>query len=705
MGRLRVTARQRRRLAGELEGCRIPFARIERVVNQRAYSHTLALELLALARGATGAGWWERHLSALLLEHLALKIPEGQVDAWRRLLDGLGQMENGHLRTSVLQEGFTTTELAPFTREFARYLARNEALHRQLEQARSPSLAVRRLLHLSRQSCRVLLARYTFSPEEVVQRFLDSVRVSRGVPSTFLDLNRLAREAAERSLARLPRFEAEIVRSILDRGEIFWTSERPDRSLNALIEYPLTTSSLVLKPPGSTLELEFKRSGHSRHLTLQLSFGGDVPGHHRLNGGAYGSGLEWEATAAARAACSYRAAHGQELAISIPVEVQLVHTVPVGERQVYIMSYFTDPSVFGAEYEQMRATLRSVVAANKREYGWRLPHATDDLGLTNEFLIQTKPTQGILLGSSSFRIDKVAMYLTAPGVRQYLRAVAGNERSPIAGRLVVDAVLAEALGSYRPPAVRPEGLEDYIEAALREPVNRKRADLVYRGLLSQAARFWGTLLAWGAGSRGESTVARNVGLRSVWQAARWSVRLVFMDHDQLKFYGGDPDGFSPLRTLPVIQLDERYLVRRSPGPPTPSDGSVLSLLELIYRVSPDQRKRGRALFRKELAAAYRRTRRHQLSGERLEGFPERRFIDSLEAWDETVALCLRARERGIEHWRRSVKRSLADRGREVQRLDDFLAAFERHERFLRRYRFLYLSPDDSPGSCCEAVCT
>ncbi len=53
---------------------------------------------------------------------------------------------------------------------------------------------------------------------------------------------------------------------------------------------------------------------------------------------------------------------------------------------------------------------------------------------------------------------------------------------------------------------------------------------VYLGLLKQIGTMWGTLLGLRGYTFGESFVARNVGLRTIWSKGEWSVRLIFQDH-------------------------------------------------------------------------------------------------------------------------------------------------------------------------------
>jgi hypothetical protein len=59
-------------------------------------------------------------------------------------------------------------------------------------------------------------------------------------------------------------------------------------------------------------------------------------------------------------------------------------------------------------------------------------------------------------------------------------------------------------------------------------------------------------------SRGESLVARNVGLRSVWADGQWRVKLIFMDHDALSLPDADIGHFFAQTAMPAMLLDERH---------------------------------------------------------------------------------------------------------------------------------------------------
>ena len=86
-----------------------------------------------------------------------------------------------------------------------------------------------------------------------------------------------------------------------------------------------------------------------------------------------------------------------------------------------------------------------------------------------------------------------------------------------------------------------EDHDQYVAAALAVPRNRARANAVYVSLLKQIGTMWGTLLALRGYSFGESFVARNVGLRTIWSQGEWCVRLVFQDHDNLVLPDDEPE--------------------------------------------------------------------------------------------------------------------------------------------------------------------
>ena len=125
----------------------------------------------------------------------------------------------------------------------------------------------------------------------------------------------------------------------------------------------------------------------------------------------------------------------------------------------------------------------------------------------------------------------------------------------------------------------------YLTAAFAVASNRARADGYYLSFVQQMARFWGAVLAVRGYTRGESFVARNVGLKSVWVAGQWQVKIIFMDHDAVVIPGPRDQDFHPQFALDGMALDETYIWGGLP--PEERATSAVGYLQSIYRVSDD----------------------------------------------------------------------------------------------------------------------
>ncbi|MEM7349979.1 MAG: hypothetical protein AAF657_04180 [Acidobacteriota bacterium] len=659
----------------------------------RSYCRELARELWTGARDADGYAWETRILAALMLESLALRLPPKVGEEHVELFAALGLLakDRSRLRSAVLREGFSTTELQPFAEEFTARLERNASFHRPLNAWPIADADLFRYLALPDQECRVQLARYLITPDEVVERFLQQVRSGLASVSPSLISNTQCIAEAARLREQLPELEAEIVRQLTDLNQTFWVSERPRQMLNSMVEYPLRTVALVLKPPGSWIEIQFKRAGRPSECPLGVTWlrpdGGTAPYQHQLDGGGYGKGLEWESAAAAKAKAIFHKIHRRPAPVSLPVCVQTVSMLPTPYGPVDIMNYFTHSTYFGDNFESMRSAMQKCVDQAEKERGWNIPAGDDDVKLTMEFLVAMKPSQGILVGSSSFRVDKVFGYLSADGPRIFYQEGLGRGAEVAEQRWLADTVLAEILPTYQPPAEPSDDYGQYVEAAFSVPANRRQADRTYRRLLKQAGRFWGTLLAFGTGSRGESFVARNVGLRNVWKAGRWRIELIFMDHDQLFFYGPRAQCFRPLDSVPSMLVDEEYLVEM---PAAAQDTrSVISFLDGIYRADEALRTAGRAAFHKAVEKAYRKTRRLQEAG-KLKKFLTRQMTRALADWDSCVTRFLAARRQDEgEHGESELREWLAGRGYGKRLRSEYIEAMRRYAHYLAKYQHLF----------------
>jgi hypothetical protein len=294
----------------------------------------------------------------------------------------------------------------------------------------------------------------------------------------------------------------------------------------------------------------------------------------------------------------------------------------------------------------------------------------------------------VLTGTTAFRLDKVAAYLSDDGAEQYFtRGLRAGYNSDDARRFA-DAILEEVLGSYASPDVRYQTHGQYLSDAFRVRANRARADRNYLSLIRQIGTFWGTLLAVGGYSRGESFVARNVGLKSYWHEGQWKVRIIFMDHDALVISGPEDRGFQANGSLQCMRLDETYIFGRANHFAT----SEIGYLRNIYRVGRRVSDEGDAVIRTALLDAYKKTRHAMLTNPKLRTFFHGEFVKQICDWDTMAAGYAKLNGDKAEWagWKRRMTKMLKVRGyRPPRAFQRYLSVLEKHKAFIERYSFLY----------------
>lgn len=647
------------------------------------------LKLIDLAR-QTSVPWESRRFAVLLAEHQILKLGADDLESFDAIFVGLKLKQPGIERpvnASVLKEGYSTTELRGFIVEFLRKLSRLNRVHRKMHGTNTPDADAREFIQLAHRECKLTLARYLFTPDEIVERVLKQVRVSEGVKDIDVAQAGFVDSELSYALSRLPDFEAGILRRLSQDARIYWVSDSTSSTINSLLEYPLTTVVLVIKPPGSHFEFELKRAGR-RGNPLNVVFrrdGNRVPASHRLDGGSMQWLLRYEATSASRMSFMYRLIHGVDASMPGYFSRNTVYRVPLNGHEVPSFRYFTDPRVFGgAGFDQMRVAMKDAVDALKNEEGAYLPHFPGDMGLTSEFLSHVAPSQAILCGTSSFRLDKLATYLSAEGADTYFRQWLQVDYTDHDAKQFGDELLDEVLGVYESPDVPFDGYENYLQAAFAVPENRRRADEIFLALVKQMATFWGTMLGVRGHSRGESFVARNVGLRGIWEEGHWRVKLIFMDHDGLNLPEHEHGHFFAQNALPGILLDERHIWGRARPMLFPT--TLLGCLHRIYRVSAPLKRRATLLAQQELKAGYKKTQQELRTNKKLRAFFSDVFLSRLFDWDEFVVGYLNGRDR---QWEAKMKRMFRDKGYEAQQYDDYAKAIEKNKEFFERNGILF----------------
>src|SRR5437773_1699920 len=377
-----VAARHRllRLLTIQLENGKSAHDLFAEFLSHSSFNQSLCLKLLATARDRSHTAREIRRLAILMLEHQTLQIHPDNLDEFNFLFRQLNLKKssgvNAGVISSLLQEGYSTTRLRDFISEFRRRLQRLNRIHEQIKGWKTSDAALSAFIDASRRECRLTLARYLFTADEVVDEILRQVMVTDGVK----DINNLqplfVEAEAVRAINRLPEFEATILRKLCASSRIYWVSDDTSSEINSLVEYPLTTVVLVIKPPGSDLEFEIKRAGKREQFTLNVVHGRDgweVAPSHRLDGGSMLWMLRHEANAGSRLGLIYRLAHGDEAPLPSYISRSSVYAIPLGDGQVQTLTYFTEPAVFGDSFPEMRQAMSGVVKSFSAEGYMKMP--------------------------------------------------------------------------------------------------------------------------------------------------------------------------------------------------------------------------------------------------------------------------------------------------------------------------------------------
>jgi len=689
-------------------------ALLDRFLAASGFERQLAADLAALAAGSGGASWRARRLATLMLHRQALLIPRRDLvehDFLFVLLDmkpGPGQP----LARRLLSEGFTTLEPGGFVRQFHAWLARNRRVFRDLHGARTSAAALRAFAAASHSECRLPLARHLFSATEVVARIAGQCRTSRGVASLLHLAGSNAAAEAERALSRLPAYEAAIVSALREPSAIYWVADRTASRFNSLVAQPPSTVALVVRPPGSCVEIEIKRSGcRGPHLLMVIE-------RRESDAQPYGRGLAGvsllpplagDARQSSRLALIYRRVHGVEAPLGSMLALATVYGVPSGAGENHLLDHLSQPAAWGAGYAEMRRALAALVAScAPARPSWRT-ELTGDLGLTLRLLHHFQPGQCILSGTSALRLDRAALYLGAAGSAAAREHSGGFVGAGLAhGKFrhaqdLTDEMLDEVLGLYTPPRVPYRDQREYVAAALAVPANRRRANRIYAALMRDLGRLWGTLLAVRGYSQGESFVARNVGLKSCWEGGRWRVRIVCMDHDALHLPDPGDEVFRPDAALHAMELDEVYLLGRLRRPRQAPFGAA-EFLARIYRVGGVAARAGRADLRRALARAYHRTQAAVRRDPELTALFHPEFVRRLGDWD-AVARLLIATPPGTElgdEFAAAVHRLLAGSDCRRELNAEYLETARRRAGQIRRFGFLYRRGRSAAGATRQA---
>ena len=672
----------------DLGGHAIVAALLERRGYDREFSHAL----LDHARNRE-ADWAGRRLAILALENQLLSLDPAAADEFTPFLTRLGfsPAPGAPCSLDVLKQGYTTVEPRPFVRELTRRLSRLAPTHELLRRADAEPDAVANFEHVASQESLLTLARAAFGPEEVVSRVLRQVRFTAAeihAPSHDPHF----KEEAAAAVDRLPEYEADILVRILGMARSWWACPATPAIMNGLVESPIGTLALVIRPPGSATEFEIKRIGLPGPHPLNVLFerrGTDLPPPHRLHGGATLSVLRWEAANSALLSRLFRRIHGEPAPIAPMVQVRSIEAVPRPDGgETPLLAWFGDPASFGASFVAMRRAMQRSLSAFVEESDMlaRVPRSPE--ARTRAFLSCMTPAQCTLVGTSALRLDKVSAWLCSGGPESYFKAAHRRPPTPGEAYRFADTILMEILGTYRPPAFTGS-YGGYVAAAFADSENRSAADRAFRAAVASMGRLWGTLLGLRGYTEGECFVPRNVGLRAVWADGAWRIQIVFMDHELTNIIGKRLRRFHPRTALPGMHKDWVHIVggelggRLWPG--------SLAVLAGIYRVDAAVAAEGRASVIEEMRRAYRVTLDRLHDDEGVRSHFRRTFVEPLTAWDAVVRLYRASRvgARQRSQWKGRMRRVMLAHGLEEPLIHEYRRAIRRHGWLLRRCPYLF----------------
>ena len=480
-------------------------------------------------------------------------------------------------------------------------------------------------------------------------------------------------------------------------SHIYWVSEKCDSELNALVEYPLTSAVVVIKPPGSDIEFEIKRAGTRGPRRLDVIAwrnGKETPVSHRLFGGSLGWLGNREASSAELFSGIYRMVHGTECPSSRTAWNSSLVTVPHGTGEVHLLDYLSDPEQFGEGFDETRQSMQLCVKTFPGDTGvlrasYESEASARESGGGAYTAVHRSVTSstGNHLRQQFVSTGSIALYLSAEGPEHYFGAT-GRSYMQRDVLWLADSVIEEVLGEMVTPPEPYTEFGKYVDDIFRVPENRARADAAFLSALWQMGRCWGTLLGVRGFSDGESFVQRNVGIKSIYQDGAWQVRMIFMDHDDLTMAGSRYRYLWPSREVPGMMRDQVHIL----GGPLSGDmiPGTLGALRSIYRVSSEIDDKGLKGFKESLRAACTPQTRDCIdTNAGLQGLLYPEFVRRHRDFDRLVTFCLESDSPESEGWKDQAAAHLRARDYSEELIAESIESIRQFRGYFERMSFLY----------------
>ncbi len=626
--------------------------------------------LLRTARGEAGESWPVRRLALLFIERQLCTLNPRNLPEFEKAAAILGLKKPGD--NLVAGELVGCAAKMPLT-EFVSQLLKKINRRNGHEIPRTKLVAD--LIHRSTQECKLTLAPCAFSSKEIFEKILGQVKVSEGVLSSpFVPVRK--RFAGIRFLSTCER---EILRQLQSSNQIYWVNDSTSSRINSMVEYPLGTAVLVLKLPGSNLEIEFKRAG-KRERPLQVLFeknGYAVPISHRLQGVGTGWMLKSEFENESRFCSLFRAIHQHEPPLGRTSFITNIRRIPIKSGTADLITWLTDAETFGPGFKEMRVALERCLES----FGTPLPEGP--LAQTVAFLRHSQPRQSVVVGTSSFRLDRLRDYLSPVGARRYFGDGLGVKWTLTEARQFADDLLEEVFGTYVQPSVLYRSHREYLKAAFSIPENRAAADANYIFCMEEIGLVWGTMLAFGSHSTGESFVPRNVGLKAVWQNGMWKVKIIFMDHDSLQSPKPQQLQYHADDVMAATIHDETHIFGHALRHRT-NIGAVTCLQD-IYRIPQPLARKGMQQLRAAMLRSFGKVR-----ASAAKGLLPCAYFAQMSDFEEVVRMSINL---GLsEDWVAQALSALVNKGYTWKQSREYQETVRKHARFFREHASVYQIP-------------
>src|SRR5688572_2159174 len=215
-------------------GHRFTIDLVDEFLAHRTYQQAFCLKLFGLGKNPS-VSWDVRRLATLMAEHQILKLQPDKLNEFDALFCELRLKRPGlhnPITSSVLKEGYSTTEFRPFIVEFLRRLARMDRVHRTIHGSRTSEDAVHEFAEHSRRDCKLTLARYLFTPNDVIREVLRHLTVTEGVRDVDVAQPRYLDAEIKHNLSLLPDYELGILQRLCAGSKVYWVAEATSASIN-----------------------------------------------------------------------------------------------------------------------------------------------------------------------------------------------------------------------------------------------------------------------------------------------------------------------------------------------------------------------------------------------------------------------------------------------------------------------------------------